>query len=314
MDLAKYITAVQEQLAHATALADESNQQVAQRLGSALEPALRLALIEAVADAATEIGQTTGTGVEVRMDGLTPTFTVTDETAVDDLSDDDVAEALAADDEDEMARISLRLPQSVKARIDQQAAAEGLSANAWLTFAAMARIMRAQRRAQGFGPGGFGPGGFGPGSFGPGSFGRGEFGTGGFGPGGFGPGDLGPETRGGRRRRRRGPGGFGPGFGPGPGGHGGPGGCGCGHESHGHDGTDAVGPHDPEGHEGGKGYGPRGPRGPRGGGRGRRGRGGWGEQGEGPARAEEPQQRPGTSEDGDHPEEGSSEHPRNPQE
>ncbi|GAB3705633.1 hypothetical protein [Mariniluteicoccus flavus] len=188
MDLSKYLTAVDEHLANATALADDNSQQVAKKLGSALEPALRLALIEAVADAAAEIGDVIPGGVEVRMDGLTPRFTVTE--AATDESDDDVTAAFDADADEELARVSLRLPQSVKAKIDELAAADGLSANAWLTHAAMVRIARVQRR--GTGPG-FGPGG--PG-FGPGGPGFGPGGPG-FGPG-FGPG----RRRGGRRGPR----------------------------------------------------------------------------------------------------------------
>ena len=44
--------------------------------------------------------------------------------------------ALDADDEP-VARISLRLPQSVKARVDEKAAAERISTNAWLIRAVM---------------------------------------------------------------------------------------------------------------------------------------------------------------------------------
>ena len=83
-----------------------------------------------------------------------------------------------------MARISLRLPQSVKAKVDEVAAADGISTNAWLTRAVMDALATADRPERlGRGPfrrrparrdlrtdGPFGPHGvFGPhGPFGPG--------------------------------------------------------------------------------------------------------------------------------------------------
>ena len=51
---------------------------------------------------------------------------------------EDAAGAATSDVEDEpVARISLRLPQSVKTRVDEIASAEGISTNAWLIRAVM---------------------------------------------------------------------------------------------------------------------------------------------------------------------------------
>jgi Ribbon-helix-helix protein, copG family len=85
-----------------------------------------------------------------------------------------VVDEPAADPDDEpIARISLRLPQSVKARVDEKAAAEQISTNAWLIRAvmdALAEPMRPPTPPRPPSPGPiFGPDGpFGPhGVFGP---------------------------------------------------------------------------------------------------------------------------------------------------
>ena len=101
-------------------------------------------------------------------------------------SREDVPPDLGEPDEDEpLSRISLRLPASVKARVDEQAAKDGISTNAWLVRAVMDAL--ADRRGGATWPepppppppagAFFGPGGpFGPhGVFGPG----GVFGLGG---------------------------------------------------------------------------------------------------------------------------------------
>jgi hypothetical protein len=103
-------------------------------------------------------------------------------------SGEDVQTDPGESDEDEpLSRISLRLPASVKARVDEQAAKDGISTNAWLVRAVMDAL--ADRRAGTTWPeppsppspppagAFFGPGGpFGPhGVFGPG----GVFGLGG---------------------------------------------------------------------------------------------------------------------------------------
>lgn len=53
-----------------------------------------------------------------------------------------------------MARINMRMPDRVKARVDQAAAAEGLSVNAWLVRAAATALERADsgRRVERRGP------------------------------------------------------------------------------------------------------------------------------------------------------------------
>ena len=78
MELSPYVESVRRGVSDAAALADEHTRQVAERLGAGVGSAARLALIEALADAAGEISVELAPGsVELRMQGAEPTFVVT---------------------------------------------------------------------------------------------------------------------------------------------------------------------------------------------------------------------------------------------
>jgi hypothetical protein len=148
MDLSPYIESVRAGVANASSLADEHTQQVADRLGTAIESSTRLALIQALSDAAGSISaELAPSSVELRMVGQDPEFVVSVQTteseptllmpevepANEAASEPPIAEA----DDEPVARITLRLPQSVKARVDEMASSEGISTNAWLIRAVM---------------------------------------------------------------------------------------------------------------------------------------------------------------------------------
>ena len=109
----------------------------------------RLALIQALSDAAGTISADLApSSVELRMVGQDPEFVVsvhTDESEPTvlypesgaDTSGPSVGEPAEDPDEEPVARISLRLPQSVKLKVDEMAAADGISTNAWLTRAVL---------------------------------------------------------------------------------------------------------------------------------------------------------------------------------
>ncbi|GAA0959825.1 hypothetical protein GCM10009554_74040 [Kribbella koreensis] len=221
MELDHYLESVRRSVENATALADDQTRSVAQRLGATLDDAGRLALISALSDAAGEISRELSPGsVELRMAGGRPEFVVTPAPSQltgndDDDLDDEMAEPAAADlalDADEpTARITLRLPMSVKNKVDEAATAEGISSNAWLMRTVMTALTsgrsgygRPPRPPRAPRPGIFAPDGpLGPeGPLGP----DGIFGQGGvFGPEGvFGPDGLfGEGRRGGDRGDRR---------------------------------------------------------------------------------------------------------------
>jgi hypothetical protein len=220
MELDHYLESVRRSVENATALADDQTRSVAQRLGATLDDAGRLALISALSDAAGEISRELSPGsVELRMAGGRPEFVVTPApsqlTSSDDDLDDEiadraaVAEEISLDADEPTARITLRLPVSVKNKVDEAAATEGISSNAWLMRTVMTALTggygrpprppRPPRAPRGgfFGPDGpLGPEGpLGPdGVFGP---------EGVFGPDGpFGPDGVFGDKRGDRDQRR----------------------------------------------------------------------------------------------------------------
>jgi hypothetical protein len=143
MELSPYIESVRAGVVNASSLADEQTQHVAQRLGTAIESSTRLALIQALSDAAGTISaELAPSSVELRMVGQDPEFVVSLQTAEAEptllMPEPESASEETAEAEDEpVARITLRLPQSVKARVDEVASSEGISTNAWLIRAVM---------------------------------------------------------------------------------------------------------------------------------------------------------------------------------
>jgi hypothetical protein len=144
MNLSPYIESVRAGVTNASSLADEHTRQVAERLGAAIESSTRLALIEALSDAASTLSaELAPTSVELRMAGADPEFAVSVPAAgpeptllLPDPESITEPDGDAADLEDEpLVRITLRLPQSVKAKVDEIADADGISTNAWLVGA-----------------------------------------------------------------------------------------------------------------------------------------------------------------------------------
>jgi hypothetical protein len=155
MDLTRYVDDIRHQLAVAAEAGGDDARALAERLYTPLEPAVRLALQDALALAAEEITTELAPGsVELRLRGREPEFVVTppppepgrrDETGAAPLgSPVGPAPGTAATDADQggVARINLRLPDQLKERVERAAATEGLSVNAWLVRAAAAAVDR----------------------------------------------------------------------------------------------------------------------------------------------------------------------------
>ncbi|HEU5002623.1 MAG TPA: YlcI/YnfO family protein [Actinomycetota bacterium] len=153
MDLRPYVENIHQQLAVAAAAGDEEAQTLAERLAAPLDAAVRLTLQDVLALAAEEITLELAPGsVELRLRGSGPEFVVTlppsipaDTQEAEDGDEPDPAPAAYADSEDgAVSRINLRLPDQLKARIEEAAAREGLSVNAWLVRAAGSAIDRTE--------------------------------------------------------------------------------------------------------------------------------------------------------------------------
>jgi len=159
MDLSPYVESVRAGVVNASSLADEQTQHVAARIGTAIESSTRLALIQALSDATGTISaELAPSSVELRMVGGDPEFVVSLQTSETEPTllmpeseepgeDSAAAETLDAEDEP-VARITLRLPQSVKARVDEMASADGISTNAWLIRAVMDALSERSGPAQ----------------------------------------------------------------------------------------------------------------------------------------------------------------------
>jgi HicB family len=131
MQLEGHVQALREDLSRVAAVGDESTSRAAELLSSALESSLGRRLQEALAEAALELSAQLPEGrVEVRMAGSDPELVYVE---------DEPASVVQPSDEDYTARITLRLPDSLKSQIDSAAATNGLSVNTW--------VVRALRRA-----------------------------------------------------------------------------------------------------------------------------------------------------------------------
>ncbi|GAA1163759.1 toxin-antitoxin system HicB family antitoxin [Ornithinimicrobium humiphilum] len=142
MNLDPYLSSVLADLDRATALADEQTRDVAARVATAVEPALRLALVHALSDAAASITSELGdAAVVVRMEGREPVLSVHRTEAAPPMPPAPPAppapeppEVLAEDD-GETARVTVRLPQSLKAAVERRALEADVSLNTWIVQA-----------------------------------------------------------------------------------------------------------------------------------------------------------------------------------
>jgi hypothetical protein len=144
MDLTPYVSKLSAELALAAEAGGEDARALAERLIAPLDSAVRLTLLEALSSAADEITRDLAPGsVELRLRGREPSFIVTPPPTDDSFSDSAQPSAAAPPpvvdaDDSAMARINVRLPEQLKARIEEAAAKEKISANVWLVRAAAA--------------------------------------------------------------------------------------------------------------------------------------------------------------------------------
>jgi hypothetical protein len=140
MDLTPYIETLRRELAVVGDAGGEDARSLAERLTAPLEPAIRLTLLDALSSSADEITRELAPGsVELRLRAGEPEFVVTpappDEPA-EPATNASTHHAAPDADEGPTARINLRLPEQLKAGVEQAASRERLSVNAWLVRAA----------------------------------------------------------------------------------------------------------------------------------------------------------------------------------
>lgn len=135
MDLTPYIDSLRRDLAAAAEGVSPEARQAAERLSFALDPAARLALMEAISQAASEItAEMPSGGVDVRLNGRELDFVVDAPTMTPPAPPLPPAPPapVELDEEGGVARITLRLPESVKTKAEDAASQAGQSLNTWL--------------------------------------------------------------------------------------------------------------------------------------------------------------------------------------
>lgn len=150
MDLTTYVDNLRRELAVAAEAGGDEARELAERLTAPLESAVRLTLFNALSAAADEITSDLAPGsVEVRLRGGEPGFVVTPPVHTEDAEEEAApAPPVPESDEGAMSRINLRLPESLKNRVEEAAAAQQLSVNAWLVRAAAAALDGDRPRAR----------------------------------------------------------------------------------------------------------------------------------------------------------------------
>jgi len=148
MQLSNTVEGLQEDLATLAGLGDDAVSEAAARLLGAMGGPATVRLLDLLGEAAAELGEQLPTGrVELRIAGRDAELVFVDDSgapAETDLSDD------------QSARISLRLPEQLKAQIEKAAVREGVSANTWIVRAlsrstSTGRSLKSGKRITGYG-------------------------------------------------------------------------------------------------------------------------------------------------------------------
>lgn len=152
MDITRFVDGLRRDLAGAAEAAGPEGRAAADRILLALEPAVRLTVMELLAQAAAEITADLPSGVvEVRLRGRDPELVVDVPAAAPAQPSPSVPPPPPTPpagepgetgqdlgDDEGVARITLRLPESVKTRAEELASRTGHSLNAWIVNAVRA--------------------------------------------------------------------------------------------------------------------------------------------------------------------------------
>jgi hypothetical protein len=163
MDLTPYLQSLRDDMLSAASIGDEQTRRSAALLTSALEPAARLAIMNALSDLAAEVtGALDDTTVDLRLEGRDLRVTVTKHAAADpdragwsgpeagsyDLSDEDLGRAVR-DAGGELSRTTLRLVNDLKSQAEQAATAQGVSLNTYIQRAVSDAVRSSLERGRG---------------------------------------------------------------------------------------------------------------------------------------------------------------------
>ncbi|HUL84902.1 MAG TPA: YlcI/YnfO family protein [Actinomycetota bacterium] len=140
MDLGPHLDAIRTDL-EALAGADEGLHEAMARLGRPLEASIQLRLLDVLSEASLELSGQLPTGhVDLRVAGRDAGLVFVGPPELID------APASAADNEGGTARLTLRMPDALKASVEEAADGDGLSVNAWLVRAVKRALDRPAER------------------------------------------------------------------------------------------------------------------------------------------------------------------------
>jgi HicB family len=146
MEMARFIESLESDLASVAAIGDEQTRAIAERVLQAIRGSAGLRLLDALGEAALELNAQLPSGhVEVRLAGQDPALVYVGEE--EEAPEPAVEDGLTA-------RITLRLPEALKASIEVAATREGISVNSWLvrilSRGVTGPVQRSSKRLRGF--------------------------------------------------------------------------------------------------------------------------------------------------------------------
>jgi hypothetical protein len=132
MELSPYVSALRDNLTAAAAAGDEQTRNAGRVLAATMEPAARLAIMNALADLAAEVTLAIEDRVvEVRLDGQDVRVVVTGAPADHEPAPDPPPVGAEGD----ISRITVRLFEELKSRAEQAASSQGVSLNSFISQA-----------------------------------------------------------------------------------------------------------------------------------------------------------------------------------
>ena len=141
MQLEPHVEALERQLTDLASLGDEAAATAAQRLIQLLGTPVRIRMLELVGEAALEVsGQLPSGHIEVRLAGPDPSLVF--------VPDQDEAANVSPTADDSAARLTLRMPEALKASVEDAATRDGISVNAWLVRAIARQLSAPSARPQ----------------------------------------------------------------------------------------------------------------------------------------------------------------------
>ncbi|TCO56719.1 toxin-antitoxin system HicB family antitoxin [Actinocrispum wychmicini] len=157
MDLTPYIESLREDLATTASAGDDQTRRAAAVLSAALEPAIRLAIMNALSDLAAEVTAALDDHVvEVRLAGrdvqvaVTYTGTHTGSTPRD--AEQPLPPPTGGDSAENISRMTVRMFEQIKSQAERAAAAQGVSLNTFVSQAVQGALHHKMRDRGWHGP------------------------------------------------------------------------------------------------------------------------------------------------------------------